>query len=343
MSASTRTAVRRLQAQDLPTPAVWEAAMLPAQDQLVAGIISDHEGLGYRTAPAVSPRRPAARPARRRTRVTIVASAVAVVTVLAIVIIPGLLGTSATANAVTPGLLSYAAPASPDSAAMVLTRLAATARKQGPAPGTGKYSYTKIQSWDLSTNQDVDGNTISAAVVPTVRETWAAPDGSGLEMRSNPDRPGSTSQVLAPGTPVVYQDLPTDPVALKQVLAQTHPARGTYEWFVAVTDVWGVGRPVPPAVQSGLLVLLAGQPDITVLGHTVDRAGRSGIAVSTQTTAPGYRQQNILIFDTTTGALLSAEEVALSKGSALPVTPPATVGYTMWLAAGHVTTVGSRP
>ncbi len=56
-----------------------------------------------------------------------------------------------------------------------------------------------------------------------------------------------------------------------------------------------------------------------------------------------YPQRNILIFDTTTGALLSYEEVALGAGASLPVKAPATVGYLMWLTAAKVNTMNTRP
>lgn len=346
MSASTRSAIKRLEAQELPTAAVWHAATSQLNPkQLIDDITS---GLAAADTSTARPARygPTSmtppRPGSRRIRVVIGGAVVAAVMVLAVVVVPNLFG-GGTASAVTPSPLSFTPSAAVRGSSTLLAQLAAVANRQPPTSGAGNYTYTKIQSWDLTSNQDVNGNTISAAVVPTVRETWAAPDGSGLEVRSNPLRPGSSNQELAPGTPVVYQNLPTDPVALKQLLAQTHPDRGTYEWFVAFTDVWGVGRPVPPAVQGALLNLLAGEPDITVLGTTVDRAGRSGIAVSTDTTAVGFRQQNILIFDTSTGRLLSAEQVALTNSSSLPVTAPATIGYAMWLAAAKVATAGSRP
>lgn len=175
-----------------------------------------------------------------------------------------------------------------------------------------------------------------------IRETWATTDGSGREMRITGGQITTDSQ-FAPGTPVFYQNLPSDPATLESDLAKARPSNGTYEWFVAVTDVWGVGRPVPPAVQGGLLTLLSSKPDIAVLGTTIDRAGRRGIAISTDTTAVGYPQRNILIFDTSTGALLSYEEVALADGAALPVKAPATVGYLMWLTAAKVSTTNTRP
>lgn len=342
MSAHTRAAIRRLEAQELPTAAVWQAATAHQDlQQLIANITSDVAGDDHeRPATPVSPPR-IRTGSGRRIPVLIGAAVVVVVTLLAVLIVPSLMS-GGTASAVTPPPLSYTASAGIGNSATLLTELAATAAKQPPEPGSGPDTYTKIQSWDFTTNQDVSGKVISSAVVPTVRETWAAPDGSGREVRSNPERAGTSSQDFPPGTPTLYQNLPTNPAALKQLLGQTHPDRDTAEWFVAVTDVWGVGRPVPAATQSALLRLLAGEPDITVLGTTVDRAGRTGVAISTDTNA-GFLLRNILVIDRSTGRLLSAEEVALTNSSEFPVTAPATIGYTMWLAAAKVPTAGSRP
>ncbi|MET3808893.1 hypothetical protein ABIB25_005925 [Nakamurella sp. UYEF19] len=343
MSAHTRVAIRRLEAQELPTPAVWQAATAQQDlQQVIADIISsvaddDHE----RLASPVSPPPIRTGSGRRRIPVLVGAAVIAAVTVLSVLIVPSLIS-GGTASAVTPTPLSYTASTAIGDSATLLTKLAAAAAMQPPEPGSGPDTYTKIQSWDFTTNQDVNGNVISSAVVPTVRETWAAPDGSGREIRSNPERTGTTSQDNPAGTPALYQNLPADPAALKQVLGQAHPDRDTSEWFVAVTDVWGVGRPVPAATQSGLLKLLAAEPDITVLGTTVDRAGRTGVAISTDTNA-GFLLRRILVLDRSTGRLLSAEEVALTNSSQFPVTAPATIGYTMWLAAAKVPTTGSRP
>ena len=338
MSARTRVAARRLEAQELPTPAVWRAATAHRDlQQLIDDITGDE---GQRPASPKSPPRTRTKTGLR-IRVLVGAVVIACVTALAVLIVPSLIS-GGTANAATPTPLSYtASPAFGDSATL-LTKLAAAAAKQPPAPGAGPDTYTKIQSWDFDTTQDVSGNIITSAVVPTVRETWAAPDGSGREVRSNPDRAGTSSQDLPAGAPALYQNLPSDPAALKQVLAQTHPDRDTAEWFVAVTDVWGVGRPVPAATQSALLRLLAAEPDITVLGTTVDRAGRTGVAISTDTNA-GFMLRTILVLDRSTGRLLSNEEVALTDSSQFPVTAPATIGYTMWLAAAKVPTIGAHP
>lgn len=342
MSARTRVSIEWLEAQELPTPAVWQAATAHQDlQQLIADITSsvagdDHERL---TTPVSRPRIRSG--SRRRMPVLVGATVVVAVTLLGVLLVPSLIN-GGTASAVTPLPLSYTASASIGDSATLLTELAAAAAKQPPEPGSGPDTYTKIQSWDFTTNQDVNGNVISSAVVPTVRETWAAPDGSGREVRSNPQRAGTTSQDFPPGSPTLYKDLPTDPAALKKLLGQTHPDRDTNEWFVAVTDVWGVGRPVPAATQTALLQLLAGEPDITVLGTTLDRAGRTGVAISTDTNA-GFQLRNILVLDRSTGRLLSAEEVALTNSSEFPVTAPATIGYTMWLAAAKVPNAGSRP
>lgn len=341
MTTRIKAAASRLADQELPTATAWAAATESTEtyEQLLTDILTDawpgpsHSRLSEGTAH---------RGSSHRLRYAVTASVVAAVTALALIVVPAIVGSFGTAaEAATPPLLSYAAPLTMETSAAVLQELAAAARRQPPQPGTGRYSYTKIQSWDLSTSQNTSGNVTSAAVVPMIRETWASADGSGREMRTTGGH--TTDSQFAPGTPAVYQNLPSDSATLESDLARTHPNYGTYEWFVAVTDVWGVGRPVPPPVQGGLLTLLSSKTDVTVLGTTTDRTGRRGVAISTDTTVVGYPQRNILIFDTSTGALLSYEQVALADGAALPVKAPATVGYLMWLTSAKVNTASTRP
>lgn len=342
MTNRIKAAASRLADQELPTATAWAAATESTEtyEQLLTGILTDawpspsHSRLSEGTAH---------RGSSRRLRYAVTASVVAAVTALALIVVPTIVGSfGTTAEAATPPLLSYSPPPTREYSAAVLQELAAAARRQPPEPGTGRYTYTKIQSWDLATSQDISGNITSATVVPMIRETWATADGSGREVRTTGGHITTDSQFAA-GTTVVYQNLPSDPATLESDLARTHPNYGTYEWFVAVTDVWGVGRPVPPPVQGGLLTLLSSKTDVTVLGTTTDRAGRRGVAISTDTTVVGYPQRNILIFDTSTGALLSYEQVALADGAALPVKAPATVGYLMWLTSAKVNTASTRP
>lgn len=342
MTTRTKAAAGRLADQELPTATAWAAGTQSREtyERLLADILTDTwpSPGGLRLSESTAhPRR------SRRLRYAVAASVIAAVTAFGLIVVPTIVGSFAnTAQAATPPLLSYTAPFTTETSASVLKELAATAAHQQSVPGTGRYTYTKIQSWDLATSQDTSGNTTNATVVPMIRETWATTDGSGREVRTTGGHI-TTDIRFAAGTPTVYQNLPSEPAALESDLARTHPSYGTYEWFVAVTDVWGVGRPVPPAVQSGLLTLLSSKPDVTVLGTTTDRASRHGVALSTDTTVVGYPQRSILIFDTSTGALLSYEQVALADGSALPIKAPATVGYLMWLTAAKVDSASSRP
>ena len=118
-------------------------------------------------------------------------------------------------------------------------------------------------------------------------------------------------------------------------------AYGTFEWFVAVNDVWGV-EVVPPGVQAALLKILADQPDIVDSGTVTDRAGRSGVSVSTVSDHSGLPTRYTLIFDGESGRLLDFEQTVLEAGK-LPLKAPAVISYTLWLHTGRTNTTTSVP
>jgi hypothetical protein len=82
------------------------------------------------------------------------------------------------------------------------------------------------------------------------------------------------------------------------------------------------GEPLPPAVRSSLLRLLAdtvsaSRPDASFIdmGSVTDRAGHTAVAIGFQTPAggPAPVSLQVLVFDPATGALLG-EEYAYCQG-----------------------------
>lgn len=147
MTTRTKAAASRLADQELPTATAWAAATQSTQtyEQLLAGILTD-------TWPSPSRSRLSegtAHPRRsRRLRYAVAASVVAALTAAALVVGPhdcGFLRNHRRGS--DPPLLSYSAPLTTETSAAVLTELAAAARRQPVEPGTGRYTYTKIQSW----------------------------------------------------------------------------------------------------------------------------------------------------------------------------------------------------
>jgi hypothetical protein len=130
------------------------------------------------------------------------------------------------------------------------------------------------------------------------------------------------------------------PASLQAALIRQYSHYRAADWIQLMRTLWD-RQVVSPTLQSALLTILAGQPDVSVQGTTTDRDGRPGVAVSAiHTGAPDTRE--VVIFDQKTGMLLDEEDIALQAGS-LPIKAPATIGYTVWLTRGYTTTTTERP
>jgi hypothetical protein len=88
--------------------------------------------------------------------------------------------------------------------------------------------------------------------------------------------------------------------------------------------------------------MLADERQLTNAGTVTDRIGRTGVAVSTESSNSGLNTRCTLIFDPNTGMLLDFEQVLLEAGK-LPVKVPATSSYTVWITTGHVNSIGDLP
>ncbi len=289
--------------------------------------------------------RPAAEPTsrwRRRIRPLRLAAAAGAVAVLAAgaliasLVLPGAgAGGGRSANAATPPLLHFHPLASSPTASSLLNDLATKAAAQPAAPGHGRYEYVKTRGWYYNTRV-ADGHA-SGSLQPNKSEQWLAADGSGLTIIHR--EAIGQKDVIHGGRPL--PDLSTEPGQLSQQLAHSHGGRSTAATFQAVTEVWG-NQVIRPQVEAALLEVLAKKPNITVSGRVTDRAGRTGVAVSTISKLSGLRSRSTLIFEPYTGMLLDSEDVFLEAG-ALPIKPPAVGSYTQWLATGYTAATHTRP
>lgn len=210
-------------------------------------------------------------------------------------------------------------------ASTVLRRLAERAAAQPRKIRTGRFEYEEILGVYGTNARDL-------------REQWIADNGSG---RIRDVVKGKvTSERFRAGGLSGPTKLPTDPKKLQALLAKSHPAYGTYEWFVAVNDVWGV-QIVNPGVQSALLLMLTGKPGMVDRGMVTDAVGRRGIAISTDADHSG-RFRTTLVLDARTGALLDFDQHGLTATGKLSTAPGAD-SSTDWLVEGYVRTVTQRP
>lgn len=279
------------------------------------------------------------RPCTHRAPRLWLAAAVAAAAVLAFfVFAPTVLPSqrSGVAYAATPPLLQYSG--SHQDARQLLLSLADLAARR-PEPPAGQYDYIQTRGWYLDST-DSSGQAVST-LDATERDQWTAADGSGRIEEIRGGRRTETSQRYGPGGLAGPQLLPTDPEAVRDKLGKSHPNYGAFEWLTAVNDVWTV-QVVGPALQSGLLRLLAATPDLTVRGDVIDRIGRPGVAIITRSSNSGLPTDYSMIFDRSTGALLDFEQVVLSAG-ALHIHVPATTSYTVWVRASRVPNISTRP
>jgi hypothetical protein len=308
---------------------------------------------------ATTPATTDARPVRRRALLT--ATVATVLAVAGTAVATGMVGLPGSAGsrsyAATPQALELNPMPGSSTLSTTLNGIAEHAEGGNDPYGAAKYQYVKTCSWNLLTA--VRGNASTSAIVPQMREIWRAADGSGRIVTANITTDitadGAASSVgpelSDPASDHTFgpgelsggdQQWSMTPAALAEQLDEGHPAVvGPSERLVAVADVYRE-QYVPPALRGALLRVLATSPGVRLDGSTVDRAGRSGIAVSAMN-ARGLPKRYTLVFDPATGSLLDAEETLTTDPGKLEVKVPAVVSYQLFLSAGTVPRIQTRP
>jgi hypothetical protein len=337
MTSRAKTAVRRMAAQHFPSHDVIEAVVATEPPRLFA----DTPPPPTRT-PVVD--RPARAIPPMRRRIAMAATAIGVIGVgLASLLLPRSGGSSV--YAWTAPMLTYQASIAQGSAMDALHTLADHAAGQPDPPGSGPYHYVHTSGWYLHTDTATDMTVLASGIAVVDRRQWIRADGAGRLVISEGGQPSRLSGDYQPGG--LHADfLPsTDDAALRAILLGSDAGtRDAAAWFETIRNIWA-NQVVTPQLQSVLLDILAGRPGTTMDGTTTDRAGRAGIAVSatSASTAPGTPQMRyVLVLDPQTGMLLDYERVALTAGG-LPIQAPATIGYTVWLAAGYTADTVATP
>lgn len=134
---------------------------------------------------------------------------------------------------------------------------------------------------------------------------------------------------------VLPEPITTSPQVLAAQLQVHSPPQMGPQWVLrAVADVYhSHGTPQP--VRVALLRVLASQSTgLECERVTVDRAGRTGIAVAVNSNSDKTRDR--LIFDPATGRLLAAEQVILRNPPALSGKTPRTVSYWLFLDSSQI-------
>ncbi len=281
-----------------------EAAERAAREALTRAI-AEHAPRTSRTSRALDT-------SRRRRRVWLLPTTVAVAATVAIVAI------------VLADVLGSGSPGPSPAAAAVFNHLAAVAKAQpSNVPGPGQYLYVDSDQ----ANEAIAAGTGCTMLAPERRQIWIGADGSGRLLEnigqasflSAADRtacarahllgqagPGTSDMWFAPDClsigPTNLQALPTDAAALRALLdarkIEGGPP-GPAEDFVQIGDLLRE-TDASPALRAAIYTVAATIPGVEVLGPARDHAGRLGIGLAYN--SGGARSE--LIFDPRTSALL---------------------------------------
>lgn len=353
MSTRTKTALERLAAQRFPSdemlgpvPPIERLSWWPERSQPVSVTTPTTAATSLATAPSPWrwPQWPAAtglRPSSPLRRRTLLASGLAAGAFMTAVAVPYLMRGDSAAYAATPKMLSFTTTPEPGSAQEVLTGLAAHALSRPRAGGTGPYHYIHTRGWYLHTALGTDGRIRESGIRETDREQWVAEDGSGrLAVTHDGKQLRPPTGTYRPGGLTGHFLAGDSPEAVRAALVAQNPTGTAASWFITLSDLWK-RQVVPPVLHGVLLDILATQPGVSITGTTVDRAGRRGIAVSTEDHRASAKRL-VLVLSEDNGDLLDFEEIALEPGG-LPIRAPATVGYTLWLTTGYTSTTEQHP
>jgi hypothetical protein len=332
---NTRTALRRMAAQAFPDDERLRR-MVP-EAELASGL---HRILGDRP-PHPLPDRTGD---RRWGPAVVGVVVVAVLAVVAVFVLPVRAGDpplTGTADQPPP------APVPTTDLATTLPQLADRAATQPPL-ADGPYDYVRVRGIYPGRIVYPDGSVTLQDDEVRDRETWSGDNGLGRAVESVPGRDAHDSGPMEEFTRL---DLPTDPVALEDVLVSQvwNPLRTPTPYF-AMERLWS-DQVVQPPAQAALLRLLASKQDVRVAGPTTDRLGRPGLAVEVTETgeirgdAVEKRRaviEHTLIFDQRTGGLLAFEAVVVEGGEA-PGPRPLSWGHLMLLETARVGSLDERP
>lgn len=269
-----------------------------------------------------------------------VAAGAAAVLVIVLGVGIGVVQNQASPTAGTPALLHFK-PIARETPMTLLSELARRAGAQPALTASGPYQYVHTSNYNLFIDQATDGDILQTGQRLTTRETWTASDGSGRILLTRPSQP----EWVVDSSPSAAFNIPLRSAGsvdqLAEQLRNANQGRTTGQWLTLVRQIT-FRQVITPPLQQALLTILTTLPDLALDGDVTDRAGRPGVAISAVDRSVSPSERVILVLDSDTGALLDAEQVALDAGD-LPINPPATIGYTVWLNTGYTPDTGSRP
>ena len=290
---------------------------------------------------------------------------------------------AATALAATiAAVVSTVAPegrlgAEPAAAQALLAASRVAVNQPAHLPGPGEYYYSRTRSLVMTTSV-VDGRAWST-LTPSTVELWFARDGSGRvrEVSEQPElvgpddradwaaagspslqsndpqsdrrfRPGelSTGRVAEADLPRL-RTLPTDGQALANEIRNVVNDRGRPQdipglMFQEIAAL--LANPAAtPALRAALFDAASRIEGVELLSRAKDRAGRSGTLLGLDSDFGGTRTRYTMNFNPKSAQLLEVETVLLEQVDFVDTSPPATIGYTTYLASALASSAEEAP
>jgi hypothetical protein len=186
----------------------------------------------------------------------------------------------------------------------------------------GRYTYHHTKVW----GDPVVGYGPYVMGIASEQQIWQAADGTGRQSTRQlepqyPDQKsrdywqrnlknGAIDATSAPNSyPLPPQDLPplpSDRARLRELLDVQYGAGAVPKMLAMVYGQYAV----PRQTRAEILRILADVPGFVWRGAVTDRAGRPGVAITFDD--PEHGQQQLLVFDPDTGALLAQELLTLT-------------------------------
>ncbi|WFE26012.1 hypothetical protein O7623_21990 [Solwaraspora sp. WMMD791] len=219
-------------------------------------------------------------------------------------------------------------------------QLAGIARHVDSQPdltASGRYTYVHLRTW--WGDDPATGLTTGSYD----QRLWWTGDRSGQETRTDPADPQAPPELVRyrPGTlGVAVPDPSADRTVLAGQLAEEQPLdEGPQAVLRSVVGLYRFHDLSAPHRAAALAVLA--DAELYTHGPVLDRAGRSGVAISATGTMDGTPTRDTIVVDSATGRLLGYERVDL------PADDPDAAGtlayYVVFLDSGRVTQLGAEP
>jgi hypothetical protein len=142
--------------------------------------------------------------------------------------------------------------------------------------------------------------------------------------------------VYPPGeTPISISVPSTRPEILGGQLAAYDPARTPRSILRGVAEIYRL-HALSAAQRAAIVQVLADTDGLVERGLVTDRVGRTGLAITVDSTDAGGSQRDLLILDPSTGGLLEYELILLSKPQRVDIVVPAVVAFDIFLSATRV-------